>query len=367
MARQVLLSNSLIAILLLLSPMCAIAQEINSLKSAVVKIRNTKTGEVGAGFIITVDKNLIYIVTASHVVRSNENPEVYLYNRQQQDPLVAKLRYREDESQKGLALLTLRSTEPKTFSGITSVNFGRTDQLEGGEPIRIIGFPNDTPFWSVNSSTVSRVEGNYLIFGSVKGGNSGGPVILNNGQVIGMVTDTIESQGESSAAKAEIIVSYVNGLVPNLISIDANRPTEKPKDNSISNNEFCRALGTLSAASKNRFESIKGERAESDFFSTLAVPDSLVGYIRGRKEVYYYFLVDTDKQKIETKYNKVVSELRLCLADWQQKEVYKDYRYYKFRESKNGTVMSMRYNLQPQNKTYYYLSLIVYPPGNGEW
>lgn len=354
-------------ILLLLSPVWAAAQDINSLKSAVVKIRNTKTGEAGTGFIVKIDKNLIYIVTASHVVKGDENPAIYLYNRQQQDPLRANLKYREDENEKGLALLTLKSTEPNTFSGIKSVSFVGTDQLDGGEPIRIIGFPNDTPFWSVNSGTVSRIEGNYLIFsGSVRGGNSGGPVILNNGQVIGMVTDTTESQGESSAAKTEIIVSYVNGLVPKLIGLSISRSTQNPKDITTSDTEFCQALAALSAASKNGFESIRGQRAENDFYSTLALPGSLVGYIREKEQVYYYFLVDTDKQKIQREYDKVVSDLKACLSSWQQKEVYKDYRYYKFRESNKGTVIHMRYNLESQNNNYF-LSLIVYPPGNREW
>lgn len=88
MARHVLVVRSAIATLLLIVPFCAIAQDTNSLKSAVVKIRNTSTGEVGAGIIITVNKNVIYIVTASHVVKGEDNPEIYLYNRQQQDPLV---------------------------------------------------------------------------------------------------------------------------------------------------------------------------------------------------------------------------------------------------------------------------------------
>lgn len=267
-----------------------------------------------------------------------------------------------------MALLTLRATDPKTFSGITAASFGRTDQLEGGEPIRIIGFPNDTPFWSVNSGSIFRVEGNYLIFGSVKGGNSGGPVILNNGQVIGMVTDTIESQGESYAAKAEIIVSYVNGLVPQLISTDTSKSTEKPKAAARSNSEFCQAVDALLAASRNQFETIKGQRAESDYISTLKIPGTLVGYIRGKEQTYYYVLIDTDKQKIETEYNRVVSELRLCLPDWQSKEVYEDYRYCKFRERKDGPKMVVQYNLKPQwAQKYYYLSLITYPAGKGKW
>src|SRR5437764_13307707 len=188
MAPQNLLRIPVAAFFLLLTSVYTPAQRVNSLKSAVVRIRNTRSGEVGTGFIIKIDNNLIYVVTASHVVSGNNNPDVFLYNRQQ-DALSAQVIDRESENQKGLALLTLKSNDTRTFSGLTSVSFGDSSQLNGGESVKIIGFPDGTSFWTVSSGTVSRVEGNNLIFsGSIRGGNSGGPVILDDGQVIGMVT-----------------------------------------------------------------------------------------------------------------------------------------------------------------------------------
>lgn len=221
-ALRIFLRLLALTLSLLLTLAYAMAQDMNRLKAGVVRIRNTNpnSGEGGAGFIVKIDKDFIYIVTASHVVTGNGNPAVYLFNHPL-DPLSAELINREDESQKGLALLRLRSNNPETFSGLTALRFGASSQIGGGESVRIIGFPGGTSFWDVSAGTLSRVEGNNLVFaGPIRGGNSGGPVILSNGQVAGLVTDTIESQDASYAAKAEIIVSYVNGIVPSLIVID---------------------------------------------------------------------------------------------------------------------------------------------------
>lgn len=58
------------------------AQDLNVLKSGVVRIENTKTEDVGAGFILKVNKDTLYIITASHLIRINDGPNVYLYDRQ---------------------------------------------------------------------------------------------------------------------------------------------------------------------------------------------------------------------------------------------------------------------------------------------
>jgi hypothetical protein len=352
--------------------MSATAQDVNNLKSAVVKIRNTKNGEAGTGFIVKIDNDLIYIVTSSHVVRGNENPEVYLYNRQHQDPLLAKLRYREDESQKGLALLTLKLADSRKLSGITAVSFGDSAQLDGGETVKVIGFPNDTSIWTVSTGTISRVEGNYLIFsGSIRGGNSGGPVILSNGQVIGMVTDTIESQDESSAAKAEIIVSYVNGLVPKLISISTS--TEKRQDNSVLNDEFCKTLNKLLDASEKGFYPIVGDptNSENTFYPNILLPGARGGYVLPQERVYYYLLNGIkEKGKVESQFYTVVSKVKVCMPNSEEKEeADSSYRYYKFRRSKGATVVRVYYNIVSQGENYFFLtlSLDLLHNGRSEW
>jgi hypothetical protein len=44
----------------------ASAQEMSSLKTGVVRIQNSRSGEVGAGIILKVDGQQVYMFTVSH-------------------------------------------------------------------------------------------------------------------------------------------------------------------------------------------------------------------------------------------------------------------------------------------------------------
>jgi hypothetical protein len=190
------------------------AQDINSLKMGVVRIENNRSGDVGTGFIVKVDGNQVFIITASHVVKGDQHPLVYLFN-QPYDALRAELLNREDDDTKGLALLRL-TINSATAAGITALTLSYTTQISGGEYIKVIGFPEGTAFWTVGTGSVARIEGRDLVFsGVVRSGNSGGPVILN-GLVIGIVTDV--SQSFAYAARGEVIEPYVEGITRDLIS-----------------------------------------------------------------------------------------------------------------------------------------------------
>ena len=191
------------------------SQDINSLKQGVVRIQNNRSKEIGTGFIVKVSGNQIYIVTAAHVVKGDQYPTIYLFN-QQHDSLPAEVLDREDDDIKGLALLRSKVL-PHAAPRMAALKLSSTKQFGGGEDIKIIGFPDGTPYWTVGSGNIARVEGRTLVFsGAVRGGNSGAPVIFN-GLVIGSVTDI--GQSSSYAARGEVIETYINGIVPNLISL----------------------------------------------------------------------------------------------------------------------------------------------------
>jgi hypothetical protein len=189
-----------------------LAQDINSLKQGVVRIRNDRFEETGTGFIVKVDGDQVYIVTAAHVVRGDQHPAIYLFTRQHES-LQAEILDREEDDIKGLALLRL-TVSADVASKLTALKLTSTKQLDGGQDIKVIGFPDDTSFWTVGSGTIARLEGRNLVFSqAVRGGNSGGPVI-SNGLVVGMVTDV--SQASAYAVPGEVLGTYVDGLVPDL-------------------------------------------------------------------------------------------------------------------------------------------------------
>jgi S1-C subfamily serine protease len=206
-----------VSAILLLFTFSSAAQDIKRLKTGVVRIKNNTSGEVGAGFIARIDEDLIYIVTASHVVKGSSNPQVLLFTAQS-EPLSAELINRDDDNPRGLALLRVQSKNTQMLAKVMELDFADSSEINGGENVKIIGFPASSSFWDVSAGIISRLEGNNLIFAApIQGGNSGGPVILSDGRVIGIVTDTTESQGTSSAPKAEVIVSYLNGIIAGLI------------------------------------------------------------------------------------------------------------------------------------------------------
>lgn len=362
MGLRLLHCVSPLAIFLILTSAGAAVQDMNSLKPGVVRIQNNRSNEAGTGFIVKVDGNQVYILTAAHVVKGDQHPRIYLFN-QQRDPLQAELLDREDDDLKGLALLRLK-VPARIASGITALKLSSTTQLGGGEDVKVIGFPDGTAFWTVSNGSIARIEGRNLVFsGAIRGGNSGGPVIFN-GLVIGMVTDV--SQATAYAARGEIILPYVNGIVPNLINLDAS--TNVRSDNSASNNSaskdtFCQVLTQLIEASKKGFRSLVGKPSPggSAFVSTLDLPGTSVGYIYPDQRAFYYILVSQDKQKVQDEYGATVSKLLRCLQSWKQwEEKDSSNKYHNFNKSKIEPTVKVAYNFEPQHKEkYYYLSLEV--------
>jgi hypothetical protein len=193
-------------------------QDVNRLKAAVVRIENTRFKDVvGSGFIVKIDGKNVYIVTAAHVVKGGQSHRIFLFAKQD-EPLFAEVLDRQEDDTKGLALLLLKS-DAQTILGLTALKLGPSNDLGNGENVKVIGFPGGTSIWTVESANIIRLQGSELILSEeFKPGTSGGPVILNE-RVVGLVTDVNQSDGQ--AARAEIIVPYVNGFKPNLIAIEA--------------------------------------------------------------------------------------------------------------------------------------------------
>lgn len=193
------------------------AQDVNALKSAVVRIQNSRfENEVGSGFIVKIDGRSVYIVTAAHVVRGGNRHRIWLFSKEH-EPLFAEVRDMQEDENKGLALLVLQA-DAQTISGLTALKLGSSGDLGNGESAKAIGFPGGVSFWTVESTNIKRLQGSELILsGQLQSGMSGGPVILDQ-RVVGLVTDVKQSDGQ--AVRSEIIVPYVNGFRPNLIAIE---------------------------------------------------------------------------------------------------------------------------------------------------
>lgn len=178
----------------LLFPHALWAQDIDDLKKGVVKITahvEEQQPKVGTGFIVRLEKDAAYIVTASHVIEGDPKPQITFFPQPQQ-PFIAQIIGIESENQKGLASLRVSGAVPE---GLVALTLDQTNPISGGEPVMLIGFPRTLAPWAVSTGSLSGLKGLALTFQAlVEEGHSGGPLLLS-GKVVGVVTDARERMG----------------------------------------------------------------------------------------------------------------------------------------------------------------------------
>lgn len=162
-------------------------QDVEDLKSGVVKITAKVEGktQVGTGFIVRLERGVAYIVTAAHVIEGDPKPQVAFHPRANEF-LPAQTLGIEGGDPRGVALLIVKGGIP---SETRSFSISTKAAVRGGESVTVIGFPGQagTP-WMVTIGTIGGRKGGDLTFSGVVGeGNSGGP-LLQNGKVIGVIT-----------------------------------------------------------------------------------------------------------------------------------------------------------------------------------
>ena len=177
-----------------LLPQILCAQQIEELKSGVVKITAQVEGQqpkVGSGFIVRLEKDAAYLVTASHVIEGDPKPQVSFFPQPQQS-FPARIVGIESENQKGLASLLVSGSIPE---GVAALTLDHTNQVAGGEAVTFIGFPRTLAPWAVSTGSLTALKGPELVFQAlVEEGHSGSPV-LHAGRVMGVVTDARDRMG----------------------------------------------------------------------------------------------------------------------------------------------------------------------------
>lgn len=119
------------------------SQEIESLKKGVVKVSSiTVEGKqkVGTGFIVRLEADAAYIVTASHVVEGARKVQVEFFTRRNR-PVPARTIGIEGGYPQGLATLLV---EDKIPSGLSVLKLTSSLPVGGGDSVTTIGFPLPT-------------------------------------------------------------------------------------------------------------------------------------------------------------------------------------------------------------------------------
>ncbi|NGZ11787.1 MAG: hypothetical protein CV088_20865 [Nitrospira sp. LK70] len=188
------------------------AEDIARLQAGVVKVTAKPpqgTTNVGTGFIVRVDKDAAYIVTAAHVVAGDQQPKVEFFTKRNMPVMAEVLGLEGDDEVRGLALLVVKGAEniPK---GLTSLSLVGAARLTGGEDILVIGFPRNAGPWAIVKGNISSRQGRDIFFSpSVESGHSGGP-IFQGGKVVGVVGSGGQSVGRGVTVGS--VEDYIEGF-----------------------------------------------------------------------------------------------------------------------------------------------------------
>jgi hypothetical protein len=177
------------------------AEDLQRQKAAVVKLTSQADGKtrIGTGFIVKVEPDAVYIVTASHVVEGDPAPLVEFFtgrNRRVQAEIV-KL---EGGDPKGVGLIAVRGRD-RLPANLGALAFETDADLEGADEVVTIGFGQGQGDWAVLKGQVVSVDGRDVkIDGRIEEGNSGGPV-LKEGRVVGLITSSQRGLGLATPAQ----------------------------------------------------------------------------------------------------------------------------------------------------------------------
>jgi S1-C subfamily serine protease len=174
----------------------------DSIKS-VVTVR-TDVGQ-GTGFIIT---NNGYMVTNAHVLSGGR--EVYVLDYEENEHITKLIGY---DTELDIALL-------KIEGDYTPLELGNSDNIQVGEKVIAIGNPLGLQFSvsegivsAVNRIGINEIAGYIQTDAALNPGNSGGPLINKEGEVIGINNFKVgSSESLGFALESNYIKQAVNGI-----------------------------------------------------------------------------------------------------------------------------------------------------------
>lgn len=214
----------------------ALRREVNSVKrnvneqnKAIQNINNTKNrdnavAEIqfgGTGFMLTKDG---YVVTNYHVINGADS--VHLQNNKGQ---TFKAQIIHTDIEKDLAILHISDSAFKNLKAVPYTFKKRASDL--GEDIFTIGFPRDEAVYGQGYlSSNTGYAGDtiaYQISIPVNPGNSGGPVLDHQGNIIGIISGKQKGiDGAAFAIKTKELVQTLNRI-----------PADSLKGNIVLNNK----------------------------------------------------------------------------------------------------------------------------------
>lgn len=175
----------------------------------------------GTGFVISSDG---YVVTSSHVIQGADS--ILIENK-------TGLRLRVTEVYRNTDYdLSILKVEDAAFAGFSRLPYTfRTSESDLGERVYTLGFPReDIVFGEGSLSSASGFEGDttsYQISIPLNPGNSGGPLLDDKGNVIGVINGKQAGQeGAAFAVKSSYLLQMVNEMQEKNVATSVSMPQQ---------------------------------------------------------------------------------------------------------------------------------------------
>jgi hypothetical protein len=166
----------------------ATPHSVSDLRTGVVKIIATVGGQerIGTGFVVKLENDAAWILTASHVIGGDPNPQITFYSERDK-PRSGEIMGSESGNPKGLACILVEGDIP---SGAMSLSLNAESDLQGGEDVTVLGSSLGMS-WAMTQSTFAGRTGSDLVISGPVGEGSFGSPILKDRRVVGVVTKKI--------------------------------------------------------------------------------------------------------------------------------------------------------------------------------
>ena len=207
------------------------------MNSVVIISAATPTGEsIGTGIVLSDDG---YIVTNYHVIEDSTETSVFFYDDKSTPVSASLIGYSEIDD---IAVIKVKK------SGLQEATFASSANCKVGERVYAVGTPEGIEFgWSVTHGIISNNNRELKMYDNegilekkmyvlqtdtpVNPGNSGGPLINANGQVLGIITLKLSnSAGMGFAIPSDGALELIDAIIKygNADSVNSSITKERP-------------------------------------------------------------------------------------------------------------------------------------------
>ena len=207
----------------------------------------------GSGFIVSPDG---YIVTNYHVVKDASSIKVHQKNKDAQPAKLLRFDEKND-----LAVLKIECVNCQYAATKNST------AIKKGDKVFALGYPDITTqgFESkLTDGIVSSLSGirdqptNFQITNPIQHGNSGGPLFLESGEVVGVIVSMLtKAQNVNYAIKSNYYIELLNSIDQSIIKDSLNKKINKKPTEAIADVDKSTVLILVKANSGESKENIR--------------------------------------------------------------------------------------------------------------